>query len=98
MTITGAAGYGKTRLAVEVALQLVPEFADGVWFVDLSVASEDSEIPAAIAVPVGAARSPSSTQTALEAVIQPRQALLILDNCEHLVDVCARSADALLKR
>ena len=100
VTITGSAGCGKTRLAVEVALQLVSEFADGLWFVDLAPVAEDSHVSAAIAKAVAVGKSSVSTQSTLDAVtqyLQTRQVLLILDNCEHLVDACAHVADALLK-
>lgn len=100
VTIAGSGGSGKTRLAVEVALQLVAEFADGVWFVDLAAVAADWEVWAAIARGVGISRSPSSTQSTLDAITQTlkaRETLLILDNCEQVVEACARFADTLLK-
>jgi predicted ATPase len=100
VTVTGPGGSGKTRHAVQIAFQLVPEFADGVWFVDLSAVAADWEVASAIATAVGVARSAASSQSTLDAVtqyLQSRQTLLILDNCEQAVEACARVADALLK-
>jgi transcriptional regulator with XRE-family HTH domain len=98
VTITGPGGCGKTRLAVEAGLQLVDDFADGVWFVDLAQVSDGSDVSEAITTALRVVRpSTQSTLDALTQYLQARQTLLILDNCEHVVDACARVADILLK-
>jgi predicted ATPase len=98
VTITGSGGCRKTRLPVEVGFQLIDECTDGVWFIDLAPVSDGSEVPDAIATVLRIARpATQSTLDALTQYLQAREALLILDNCEHLVDACARVVDTLLK-
>jgi non-specific serine/threonine protein kinase len=97
VTLTGAGGCGKTRLAIQLARRLVTEFSDGVWFVDLSPTTDASLLPTLILTAIGG-REPSD-QTPLESLLQRvfgRNLLLILDNCEHLVEACAEMSDALL--
>jgi predicted ATPase len=98
LTLTGAGGMGKTRLALAVAAQVVDRFADGVWFVDLAPLTDPNAMPQCILdlwrVPEQAARSSLETLTAY---LGAKQILLILDNCEHLINACAALAETLLQ-
>ena len=98
ITLTGVGGIGKTRLAVEAGRRVLRRFRDGVWLVDLSGLSDPSLVPAAVASVLGVREGPGRPlTTSLVEACRPRQALLILDNCEHLVAACARVVDELLK-
>lgn len=98
LTLTGAGGVGKTRLALAVATRLCANFADGVWFVDLAPLTDAIAVPQRILdlwrVPEQPERSPLE---ALTAYLQTKTALLILDNCEHLIGACAALAETLLQ-
>jgi predicted ATPase/class 3 adenylate cyclase/Tfp pilus assembly protein PilF len=98
LTITGAGGTGKTRLALQVAADLLPEYADGVWVVELAPLAEAGLVPQAAATVLGMRELPGQTmvQMLVEA-LKPKRLLLVLDNCEHLLAACAALADALLR-
>jgi len=97
VTLTGAAGCGKTRLAVEVARAAVARFADGVWWVDLTATEAADQVVDAVVSTIGLAPSPSGTaQDALLAYARDRKMLLVLDNCEQVLDPVARLVDVLL--
>lgn len=97
VTLTGAGGSGKTRLAREVAASLIDHFPDGAWFVDLAPLTEAELIPPALAATLGIREQPGRTLLAtVTEYLQKRYLLVILDNCEHLVDAVARTAEALL--
>jgi predicted ATPase/DNA-binding CsgD family transcriptional regulator len=98
VTLTGAGGVGKTRLAVEAAAEARRAFPDGVWFVDLAALTEDGRVASAVAA-VLTIRD-QSARPALDRVTEfltDRQALIVLDNCEHVLDACAALADAVLR-
>lgn len=96
-TLTGAGGVGKTRLAIEVAAQVAGEFPEGVWFVDLAPITDPDIVPTALARALGLPDQPgSSTVDALSRFVGARRMLIVVDNCEHLIDVCADLIDALL--
>jgi len=87
VTLTGAGGSGKTRLALEAAASLVPEFADGVWLAALATISDSERLPGSVAQMLGVADRPGEALAdTLEGWLRDRHLLLILDNCEHVVD------------
>ncbi len=97
ITLTGAGGSGKTRLALEVARSASNDFTDGVWLVDLVPLHEPALVPQLIASTLGL--HPAADRPLLEvllAFLRPKQLLLILDNCEHLSEACGRLAQELL--
>jgi predicted ATPase/class 3 adenylate cyclase/Tfp pilus assembly protein PilF len=98
VTLTGAGGCGKTRLALQVAGDLVDAHRDGVWLVELAPLSDPAliaqEIASALRVREQQGRSLLAT---LIEYLEPRTLLIVLDNCEHLVQGCAEVADALLR-
>ncbi len=97
LTLTGAGGSGKTRLAIQAATDLIDAFHDGVWWVELVALSDPTLVPQAVAKALGIRESP--TQPPVETLVgacKAKQLLLVLDNCEHLVLACARLAETLL--
>src|SRR4051794_14370138 len=87
MTLTGAGGSGKTRLALEVARDLIDAYPDGVWLVELAPLSEEALVPKAVAEALGVPQRPREpiADTLVE-VLGDRQLLLLVDNCEHLIE------------
>lgn len=97
VTLTGAGGVGKTRLAVQAADLVAGEFADGAWFVDLAPVTNPLVVPVTVARTLGLPDQPGrSTTETLSRFVRDRKMLLILDNCEHLLDAGATLAVALL--
>ncbi len=99
VSLIGAGGCGKSRLALQVARENIHKFEkDGVWFVELAPVADPSLVAATIADLLGVAEEPGVPilQT-LCAFVRDRQLLLILDNCEHLIETCASISDALLR-
>jgi predicted ATPase len=98
LTLTGAGGCGKTRLALELSGQRGEDFADGVWPVELAALGEPELIGPAIAQAMDARlASDRAPEIALAGHIGDREQLLLLDNCEHLVEPVAHLAEALLR-
>jgi len=98
LTLTGPGGVGKTRLAIEIAGELLDEFDEGIWFIDLGVLTDPDFVVPAIASAIGVMPAPG--QPILETVIEHlrgRRVLMVFDNCEHLLDSTARTVDALLR-
>jgi predicted ATPase/DNA-binding SARP family transcriptional activator/DNA-binding CsgD family transcriptional regulator len=97
LTLTGAGGSGKTRLALEVARELVGSYPDGVWLVELAPISEEGLVAQEVANVLGVQERPDEplADTLVEA-LAGKQTLLVLDNCEHLLDPAARLVDKLL--
>jgi predicted ATPase len=97
LTLTGVGGSGKTRLALEVARDLVGAYPDGVWLVELAPLSEGKLVPQAVARTMRVREQPGRPliDTLTEA-LHKKTALLVLDNCEHLADSVAHLADTLL--
>jgi predicted ATPase/DNA-binding SARP family transcriptional activator len=98
VTLTGPGGCGKTRLALEVAADEMSRVPDGAWFVNLAGLGDAAPVAQAAAlalgVPIPASRS---AREALVAHLAPREALIVLDNCEHLIDACARLVEDVLR-
>lgn len=99
LTLTGAGGIGKTRLAIELAGQMLQRFPDGTWLIDLAPISDRELIPQAVAAALRLQeqRGRSLTDT-LAAHLRERRALLVLDNCERVLDASADFAMAMLSR
>jgi len=97
LTLTGVGGCGKTRLALAAAEELMETFEDGVWLVDLAPLSAPSLVPQAVASTLGLREQPGRSLTvALSNYLASKQVLLVLDNCEHLIETCAELAESLL--
>ncbi len=87
VTLTGPGGSGKTRLALEAAASLMPEFADGVWLVTLVTVNDGQRLPGTVAQVLGVSeRADEAIADTVQGWLQGRDLLLILDNCEHVVD------------
>jgi predicted ATPase len=97
VTLTGVGGVGKTRLAVQTAAELLPSFRDGVWLVDLVPVRDPDQVASTLAgiLDVSAAPGRSVTEQ-LVGVVSRKRVLVVLDNCEHLLDGVAELVDALL--
>jgi len=97
LTLTGAGGAGKTRLAIQLAAQLTGEFSDGVWYVDLAPITDPEVVPITVARALGLPDQPGrSTMDTLTRFVADHQMLIVLDNCEHLLDASAALVNALL--
>jgi predicted ATPase/DNA-binding XRE family transcriptional regulator len=98
VTLTGAGGAGKTRLALRVAAEQLGARSDGVWLVELALVTEEDDVAAAIAAVLGIPLQPGRPALdVLTDALAPQETLVLLDNCEHLVGNCAKVADALLR-
>jgi predicted ATPase/DNA-binding winged helix-turn-helix (wHTH) protein len=97
VSLVGAGGIGKTRLGIEVARNLLPKFANGVWVAELGVLSDPDLVAVTVAtaarleLPAGAV-----TPARVAAALSAKQLLLVLDNCEHVIHAAATMAEALL--
>jgi predicted ATPase/class 3 adenylate cyclase len=92
VTLTGAGGCGKTRLALQAAAELLGEAGDGVWFVELAPLTEAEQIPAAVAAVLGLADH-GGQQVSLDSLtdaLRDQESLILLDNCEHVIDAAAK--------
>jgi predicted ATPase/class 3 adenylate cyclase len=99
VTLTGAGGVGKTRLSVQAAAAALPNFADGVWFVDLAAVDDESFVATEIATTMGLPEyRHGDREEALVGALARRHALVVLDNCEHLVDTVARVVELIVRR
>jgi len=98
LTLLGVGGIGKTRLALEVGGDLLNDYLDGVWLVELAPVADGRLVPQAIASVLGVKEDPGRpVMEALARFIKDRQLLVILDNCEHLLQPCAEVAKSLLQ-
>jgi predicted ATPase len=99
VTLTGAGGSGKTRLGLQVAAGLLDGSGDGVWLAELAAVTEQDAVAAAISQALRLTGQPG--RPALEALLDalaPQDVLIVLDNCEHLIGGCAKTAEAILRR
>jgi predicted ATPase len=91
VTVTGPGGVGKTRLADEVLRQVAGRFADGVWAAELAAVNEPALVPAMVATALGVHQAAGvPIVDALAARLVRQQLLLVLDNCEHVLDAVAQ--------
>ena len=98
LTLVGTGGIGKTRLALQVAAEVMDAYRDGVWLVEFASISDPLLVPTSVAQALGVQeKTGTPLMDTLCAHLKSRQPLLILDNCEHLLDACARLADAILR-
>ena len=98
ITLTGAGGCGKTRLALQAASETLERFPDGAWWVELAPLGDEALVGAAIAEALGVRPLPGMTPLqAAGAYLASHRALVILDNCEHLLGACAEAAESLLQ-
>jgi len=98
LTLVGAGGIGKTRLSLQVGADLMDEFPDGVWLVELAAIADPRLVPQAVASVLGVKEEPGRPVIeALVKVFRERRFLVILDNCEHLVQACAELVKVLLQ-
>ena len=99
VTLTGAGGCGKTRLGLQVAAGLLDGSGDGVWLVELAAVTDEDAVPAAISQALRLTGQPGrpALETLLDA-LAPQDVLVVLDNCEHLIGACAKTAEAVLRR
>ncbi|MBV8203597.1 MAG: adenylate/guanylate cyclase domain-containing protein, partial [Candidatus Eremiobacteraeota bacterium] len=99
LTIFGAGGVGKTRLAIQAGAELLERFSDGVWVADLSPINEEHSVVSVVAQALSVDQSQGSlNDEAIVTWLRHKQLLLILDNCEHMLDPVARLADAINHR
>jgi predicted ATPase/class 3 adenylate cyclase/DNA-binding CsgD family transcriptional regulator len=97
VTLTGAGGVGKTRLAIQIAGEIANDFPDGIWYVDLAPITDPDLVPITTARTLGLPDQPGrSTMDTLTRFVADRHMLVVLDNCEHLLDASAELVVALL--
>jgi predicted ATPase/class 3 adenylate cyclase len=97
VTLTGVGGVGKTRLALEVAARLADEYPDGVWFFELAAVTDPAAVPDAAAAVLGITQQPGKTVSeSVAAALEGRVRLLVIDNCEHVLDAAADLIEAIL--
>ena len=97
VTLTGSGGTGKTRLSLQVAAEMLDRFNDGVWFIELAPITDPELVPNTVASILGVRQEPGRPLMAtLMDWLSDKELLIILDNCEHLLDTCARFTDTVL--
>src|SRR3984957_9891743 len=98
VTLTGPGGSGKTRLALQVAAELLDGSGDGVWLAELAAGADPDAVPAAIGAALGIGDQPGrAVLDGLLGALAFQSVLIVLDNCEHLIGACAKTADAIVR-
>jgi DNA-binding winged helix-turn-helix (wHTH) protein len=98
VTLTGIGGIGKTRLALEVARRQAPQFADGAWLAEFAALSDPNLVPDTVAAALGLELGGGGTrEQRLARAVTERSLLLMLDNCEHVLDAVTRLAETMLQ-
>ena len=97
LTLTGSGGAGKTRFSLQAGADLIDDFANGVWFIELAAISDPVFLPVTINNALGIKEEPMKTpEETLTDYLKDKEILLILDNCEHLINACADLTERLL--
>ncbi|MHB8268407.1 ATP-binding protein [Bradyrhizobium sp.] len=97
LTLTGVGGVGKTRLAIQVAAETSANYRDGAWFVELAGIADPAAIGHVVAAVLGVAQQPGRTiEQSIASALAGQQLLLVLDNCEHLIDAAAALAGRII--
>ena len=97
VTLIGIGGVGKTRLAVQVAAEVLPRFADGAWFCDLASARDGDAMAQVVATALGCMQRPAmSLNDSVVEYSKVRELLVVLDNCEHLLDDASALAESMM--
>jgi predicted ATPase/DNA-binding NarL/FixJ family response regulator len=97
LTLSGPGGIGKTRLALRLACELVPDYPDGAWLVELADTADPALVARRVAATLGVREEPElPLAVTLTEALRARQLLLILDTCEHVIDACAELVQRLL--
>jgi predicted ATPase/DNA-binding SARP family transcriptional activator len=98
LTLTGTGGMGKTRLSLQVAEDVVDQFKDGAWFIELAPLADSELVAQTLASVVGVREEKGRPlMSSVSNFLRSRQMLIVLDNCEHVIDACARLVDVLLR-
>lgn len=97
LTLTGVGGCGKTRLAIELAAQMAERFADGIWWIGLASIQDEKLLAQTVKKILGIPdRQNASAEESILKFLQSRHALLVLDNCEHVISSCAHLVEEIL--
>jgi predicted ATPase/class 3 adenylate cyclase len=98
LTLTGPGGTGKTRLALQVAADVLGRYPQGVWLVELAPLADPALVPQALATVLGVRDDATRPLlTVLAEVVRPKRLLMLFDNCEHVIAACAQAAEALVR-
>ncbi|MGC2129064.1 MAG: helix-turn-helix domain-containing protein [Candidatus Aquilonibacter sp.] len=98
VTITGVGGVGKTRMAIELGLHLLDQFPDGIWLIELAALRDASLLPQAISAVLNISEIPGRPLLdSIASALRSKALLLIVDNCEHVIDGAARAIEQLVR-